>query len=544
VSETSASERGRVSVEAPGTVPGRGGRGARLGFAVLLGVGFAVLVMLFVLASRHAFGGNSDDATLVLEGQSMSSGHLALQGWALSFDSFWTLDVPFYAVAVGLLGVGQDLFNVVPAFIAALVVVTGVWMIRMGRRDLASLIGASAAIALLALPGPDLAYFLLQAGWHVTTALCCLLAFVGISRSPSRWGLAIAAVLIAAGLLGDLLTLTLVVIPTLVAGAVCARRQGSWRAGRGHLAVVAGGIGLAVCVRLVAMAIGTYSIGSRSVLAAPSQLLTNIEAVPNRLGGLFGVTGIVDGLASSPAPLQVARAALLVLVIGAVAASVIDIARALGPRSRPPGSACEDWRVDDLLVIAVGCDVGSFVLFGTDSNVSLTRYLLPGFIFAAVLSGRALARLIRKRQSLNPRVLALAAVIVVALCAVDFALDSLGAAAPQEARQLSTFLMSRHLRAGIGDYWSSSVVSVDTGGSVVVRPVDLNPSGTLVRYEKQTTKAWYSGQSFQFFIYDTADNWFNVNGATAVKTFGKPSRIYSVGTYRVLEWPHTLRISS
>jgi len=132
-----------------------GGRGARLGFAVLLGVGFAVLVMLFVLASRHAFGGNSDDATLVLEGQSMSSGHLALQGWALSFDSFWTLDVPFYAVAVGLLGVGQDLFNVVPAFIAALVVVTGVWMIRMGRRDLASLIGASAVIALLALPGPD-----------------------------------------------------------------------------------------------------------------------------------------------------------------------------------------------------------------------------------------------------------------------------------------------------------------------------------------------------------------------------------------------------
>jgi hypothetical protein len=307
---------------------------------VLLGVGFAVLVMLFVLASRHAFGGNSDDATLVLEGQSMSSGHLALQGWALSFDSFWTLDVPFYAVAVGLLGVGQDLFNVVPAFIAALVVVTGVWMIRMGRRDLASLIGASAVIALLALPGPDLAYFLLQAGWHVTTALCCLLAFVGISRSPSRWGLAIAAVLIAAGLLGDLLTLTLVVIPTLVAGAVCARRQGSWRAGRGHLAVVAGGIGLAVCVRLVAMAIGTYSIGSRSVLAAPSQLLTNIEAVPNRLGGLFGVTGIVDGLASSPAPLQVARAALLVLVIGAVAASVIDIARFCLrrlARGRPPG---------------------------------------------------------------------------------------------------------------------------------------------------------------------------------------------------------------
>jgi len=44
--------------------------------------------------------------------------------------------------------------------------------------------------------------------------------------------------------------------------------------------------------------------------------------------------------------------------------------------------------------------------------------------------------------------------------------------------------------------------------------------------------------------HDTADNWFNVNGAAAVRRSGSPSRIYSGRTYRVLEWPHTLRISS
>src|SRR5580698_4027563 len=68
-------------------------------------VGFALLVYLFVLASRHAFGSNSDDATLILQGQSVSSGHLTLQGWDLSYDSFWTVDVLFYALGVRLLGV-------------------------------------------------------------------------------------------------------------------------------------------------------------------------------------------------------------------------------------------------------------------------------------------------------------------------------------------------------------------------------------------------------------------------------------------------------
>src|SRR5580704_13729438 len=50
-------------------------------------------------ASQHAFLGNSDGATVVLEGQSMSHGNAVLGGWDLSLDSFWSLDVVFYALA-------------------------------------------------------------------------------------------------------------------------------------------------------------------------------------------------------------------------------------------------------------------------------------------------------------------------------------------------------------------------------------------------------------------------------------------------------------
>jgi hypothetical protein len=350
-------------------------------------------------------------------------------------------------------------------------------------------------------------------------------------------------VLLAAGLLGDLLTLTLAVIPLVLAGALATHRSRDWKAGRRHFAAVGGGLVLAVCARGVALAIGTYSIGARSIWASPSQILTNIKAIPDRLTGLFGVTSLVRGLAGSPLPLRVVRGALLAFVALAVIAALIDIGRALVSRGQPRGPVLEHWRLDDLLVIAFLGDLASFSLFAADSTVNMPRYLVPGFIFAAVLSARTMTRLVRERPGWDARRLVLLGAIVIALCATDFGLDTIGPSAPQEASQLSTFLTSRGLRVGIGDYWSSSIVTLDTRGAVSVRPVDLSPSGTLMRYHKQSTSAWYEGQSFQFFVFDQAHNWHNVNAAAADKTFGPPSRVYSVGTYRVLVWAHDVRVA-
>jgi hypothetical protein len=43
-------------------------------------------------------------STVVLEGQSTSAGHLTVHGWALSLDSFWTVDVLFNALVVLVAG--------------------------------------------------------------------------------------------------------------------------------------------------------------------------------------------------------------------------------------------------------------------------------------------------------------------------------------------------------------------------------------------------------------------------------------------------------
>ncbi|HEY6474484.1 MAG TPA: hypothetical protein VIY26_16435, partial [Acidimicrobiales bacterium] len=54
--------------------------------AALFGA-YVVVVVLLYASARHAFAGDSDGATVVLQGQTMGGGNLTLHGWALSLDS-------------------------------------------------------------------------------------------------------------------------------------------------------------------------------------------------------------------------------------------------------------------------------------------------------------------------------------------------------------------------------------------------------------------------------------------------------------------------
>ena len=126
--------------------------------------------------------------------------------------------------------------------------------------------------------------------------------------------------------------------------------------------------------------------------------------------------------------------------------------------------------------------------------------------------------------------------------AVAFNVTAAVPPAPYDA--LGQFLESHHLDRGIGDYWSASITTVATSGSVAVRPVVADGAGHLVRYERQSTATWYEGQSFQFLVYDSAVPWGGVSSASATATFGPALHTYDVGTYRVLVWSQPLSVSA
>jgi hypothetical protein len=512
---------------------------------IALILAMALLAMVLALASMHTFSGNSDGSTAMLEGQAMSTGHLTLHGWSLSLESFWSIDAVAYAVAIRLVGFRAELMHVVPAIIAMLVVLIGAYLAHEGRRGLAAIAAVATVIALLGLPSQDLAYFLLQGPWHVATALLCVLAFAGLSRGGFRWGWVLAVCFLAAGLLGDLTTLTLGVIPVVMAGLVAMLRCRNWRAGSAAVAAAPASLGLAVLVRSLAAAIGTYSIVNRNVPISASQMEWNLRHVAILIAKLLGVGALPIGVADESLYFQVLHAVgLSAFFVGIVAASIGAIRAVARPRLPSVGTP-HPWRIDDLLLMAFLGDVATFVVVSPTSNPNYVRYLTPGVIFGAILAGRVVGRYFASLRRGWPLRLALVTgTVAVAAFGLNVMSYIIKPAPAQPVERLAAFLENHDLTEGIGDYWSASLVTVKTDGAVVVRPVTAQQGGVLLRFDRQSAATWYAGQAFQFFVFDTARPFRNVNTASAASTYGAPSDTFRVGTYRVLIWSHTLSLSS
>jgi len=259
----------------------------------------------------------------------------------------------------------------------------------------------------------------------------------------------------------------------------------------------------------------------------------------------LGLGGGVFGSGGSPAPLAAVHALGVVVVVGGVSWAAIGLVRGVRPGHPLPIDPTEEWRLDDLLVLAFLADLVVFVVFTTGNDSNYSRYLTAGVVFGSVLAGRALGQMLETVKTSWIRratgVLGLGVLAAFAI-GIGFNLTSALPTAPYEA--LDQFLEAHHLDRGIGDYWSALITTVATSGSVAVRPVVADPVNHLVRYERQSSATWYEGQSFQFLVYDTALPWGGVASASAVATFGPVARTYSVGAYRVLVWGHLLSVSA
>lgn len=372
--------------------------------------GLAGLVGLFALlyaASVHGFAGDSDGATVVLEGQALAHGHPLLSGWAISLDSFWTVDALFYLGGVAVHGVNPDLLHAVPAALAAAVVALGALMAAEGRRGAAAVAAVVTVVAVLGLPSHALSYFFLRGPLHIGTALWCLVAFFGLRRARYGLGFAVAVVFLAAGLLGDLQTLALGVVPVLLAGLVAMARARRWRAGMPLVAAAAGSVVVAEVVRRAAHALGTFSIAPANPIATVGQMLRNLRHGAHEGVTLLGVGNGYYGLGGEPRALSLVHlvtvAVLFVAVVGAAAAVAWGAIRGRSaligaPRRTWTGggaartAAVESCSLDDLLVFATFASPVAFVILAATPDPEYGRYLTAGVVFATVLAGRVVGR--------------------------------------------------------------------------------------------------------------------------------------------------------
>ena len=194
----------------------------------------------------------------------------------------------------------------------------------------------------------------------------------------------------------------------------------------------------------------------------------------NRLGpGNYVAAPPLSGLAEAVAVTRLACVALAI-------AGACAIARRFFRRDAD--------LVSQLLLAGIVANLAAYLPSSLAGHTALNaREFAPVLPFAAVLAARTLGDRLGERATGN-RFIALSLAAVLRWYCVGLAHEAAAPAAPDPFARLEAFLRQHHLAEGIGGYWDSSVITVDTGGAVTVRAVT---QGCLQPYDWESKPVWY-----------------------------------------------------
>jgi hypothetical protein len=189
--------------------------------------------------------------------------------------------------------------------------------------------------------------------------------------------------------------------------------------------------------------------------------------------------------------------------------------------------------VDQVLVAAILINLVSYVLSTHAASLASTRQIAAVLPFGAALAGRLLGR----RLMTAGLVPVLAAVLAGYLVGLGY--EARQPPAPDQNRELASWLAARHLHAGLSGYWEANVVTLASGGRVQIRAV-LPAHGRVTPYAWESDAAWYDprGASANFVVlFPERPGYPGLIDTQAVRaTFGPPARTYQFGPYTVLTW--------
>ncbi len=506
------------------------------------------VVLLFVAYLRvsRTYPENSDEANILLMSWDMLHGNVLLHGWYLSDVSFWTTELPQYAMLEALLGLRTDTAHVAAAMTYTLVLIFAV-LLAAGPRTRGHMdpagpragaawprMALTAAIMIAPQLGVGVFVLLLSVG-HIGTTVPLLLTWLVIDRAASkpRWFVpVIVGVLLTWVLVADPLVLVVGIVPLVlvclvrVIGAVTGTRdrtaalQARWyEVSLATAAILA--YGLADVVNRLLQRAGGFTLHPLGYQLAPVHTWPKHAWVTGEgLLALFGAKPQGPAAEMAFALVHLAGVALVAWAMWRVARQFLSWPDLIGQVLLAA------------IVLNVVVYIPSTLADATDLNAREFAVVLP---FGAVLAGRTLAIGLRQGAAIRWRV-ALASVLAAGYVA------SLGYAvaqpsAPPANAQLAAFLAAHHLTGGVGGYWQSSIVTVESDGAVTVRAVWAD---TLRPYPWESKASWYDPRSQRatFLVTDSQPGYFNYwqPSPAALAAYGPPARIYRFGPYTVFVW--------
>ena len=480
---------------------------------------------------------NSDHVSILLEAQDAARGNLLLHGWTLTAVTFYTTDLPFYVLGVKLRGFAPSLLRDIPALIYALTVTAAVLLAGRGLVPERRLLGSVTAFILIGLPALLVPQIVLVGVNHVGTTLFMVLSLLALDQAEKSrqrpFYLAFFGLLLTLTVLGDNLAAVVLTAPLLLVSVARLWKDQSCRQREQQVLIpilaaypVARGV-----VALMGWAGGFH-------VTDPSMKLTYLELLPQNL--LVTVRSLLSLYRANFFGSEVGVASLGfflgLLGLGFVLYSFRE-GLLLWYRREIGGD-----RITEVLTAGMLLNLAAYLLDYEVVNYWNTlysppeRYLVPFFVFSAVLAGRlGVARvpdLCHFRVGLGLLTITYTALFIQQLLSPPIDMP--------EAR-LASWLERRGLVNGYGNFWSSNIVTALSGGHVQVRALAAVGSG-LGPMEWFSKRTWYEKTPAHFLAFGPSHYagrtfyWKGVDEAAARRSFGPPDETDQVGHYVVLVW--------
>ena len=548
----------QAAVRAPGTVRTRARAAWRPALVVLAAIG------LFILYWRQSesVALSSDGASNVLQAWAMLHGNLLLHHWRVSDLSFYTTELPQYALIEYVLGLGAGVAHVGAAMTYTLLVLLAAVLARgddppappregmAGSRARGRVGWTRALIAAGIMVAPQLSatQIVLLSPDHTGTAVPVLVTWLIIDRvTPDRWKAArwvvplVVFVLLTWTMIADSIVLITCIAPLVLVCVVraCTGLAGPVRRAVGSAprwyelslaaaAAVAGGLGSAA-PRLIA-ALGGYRQG-------PVEAETAVAAVRHHAWVTF--QGVLELFGANVFD---ARPAIEVVFVWLHLVGAIGVICALGL------ALARLFRFQDLVIpvfaVAIVLNLASYMFSLHAADIVDTREIAAVLPLGAVLAGRVLAEPLlnlvqaarRARHWLLPAIGVVAAGYLGTL-----AYGAAQSPAPPAYQPLANWLVAHGLTDGLAGYWQANSTTLASGGRVRVSGVTKAPDGELVPYEWETDDTGYraSLHDANFVVADgpAAPSWAQ---SAALRTFGPPRRTYRYRGYLIMVWDANL----
>jgi hypothetical protein len=502
----------------------------------------AVGAALYAVILRISYGARitSDGANSALQAWDLIHGHLLLHGWIFGDATFYSFELPVNGVTEFIFGLGPQAAHAASALAYFIVAVLAVALAVAGSRGAAST--ARGAVVITVLTVPLLAmltvWTLVEEPDHPGTSVFVLLPALLMDQLANRkWTVPLVGAILAAGGLGDA-TVTYVAVPAIVVAcgyrALAARRFRCLDAAMTAAAV--GSVPLEMLVRAVMTRLGGYQmVAPKARLAPPGLWSGHVPVTWQVIRYLFGAVAQPD------ARLGTVGSALGLLCLAAVIAGLGRVAWTWRRASRAEHVLAA--------VIVVNLAVYVVSLMPEPNGYREIAAVLP---CGAVLAARALVPA-TIRQATRALAVASAAglIALVPLSAAatrPYASPALGPGpgdgSSDPTAPLTSWLEDHRVAYGISGYWSSSIITLQSGGEVAIRAITLVPKvgghGWDVRAPYWETNSLWLDPSLHDARYVIAQAQGRDSPTTYEKAFGKPTATYRVAAFVILQYPVNL----